>query len=1221
MKRARLFILLSSLWNGGFGLTNTTHTWTTAEDASSRENMASATVALNTMLSTPQITSAEIATVPEARTSEESLLKSTLPPSETGAPPGNVRNPTLTPPGKTEGVLKLQPLALPTKLSLKFSPRAESVVLSNSTMKFLQSFARKSNQQAISPNSVSGGPGNRSPRETYLSRGDSGGSQKTNDQKSSFETTRGKNWCAYVHTRLSPTVILDNQVTYVPSGRGPCGWASGSCPQRSQKISNPVYRMQHKIVTSLEWKCCPGFSGAKCQLKAQEQQHLIQSSQAESHGAVGSETAEPQRQQPQQQQQQQQDCGDPAVTQKMTEQMNHQAMKLTLLQKKIDNISLAVSDVRNTYSSLEGKINEDKDREFQSFLKGLKSKSINDLVKNIVREQFKIFQNDMQETIAQLFKTVSSLSEDLENTRQIIRQVNESVVSITVQQKSVLMLEDRPTLTDVLDLKNRIVNIRQEMTLTCEKPIKELEAKQTHLEGALEQEHSRSILYYESLNKTLSKMKEVHEQLLSTEQVSDQRGVPAAESVSGNVTEYVSALHETIKKHGLMMLQMFDDLHIQDSKINNLTVALEMEKESIRGECEDMLSKCRNDFKFQIKDTEENLQVLNQTLADVIFPMDNKMDKMNEQLNDLTYDMEILQPLLEQAAPFRETVIQEPPKEAIATKKKVENLISAVNSLNILIKELSKRHNSLRNEVQSRSDALDRRINEYALEMEDGLNKTMTIINNAVDFIQDNYMLKETLNTIKYNPEVHHKCTQNMETILTFIPQFQRLNDSIQMLINDNQRYNFVLQVAKVLADIPKDEKLSQSSFQRIYQMFNETVSQLIKYQQNMSYLEEKILSTTKSSKNFETRLQDIETKVTKTIIPYYVSLKKGSVTTNERDQALQLQVLTSRFKALEAKSIHLSVHLTSLNKTLSEVLIMCHNASTRISELNAAIPKQIESSLPDLQLLQKGLTEFVESIIEIKTQIAISNLTWYVNRALSDSLANVVKSQKQIKPILKKPNSLKKPTVNLTTVLIGRTQRNTDNVLVPEEYSDCSRSPCQNGGTCIDGRGSSVCACRHPFTGDNCTVKLVQENALAPDFSKGSYRYAPMVAFFASHTYGMTTPGPILFNNLDVNYGASYTPRTGKFRIPYLGVYVFKYTIESFSAHISGFLVVDGRDKLAFESENINGEIRCDRVLTGDALLELNYGQEVWLRLVKGTIPAKFPPATTFSGYLLYRT
>ena len=638
----------------------------------------------------------------------------------------------------------------------------------------------------------------------------------------------------------------------------------------------------------------------------------------------------------------------------------------------------------------------------------------------------------MQETVAQIFKTVSSLSEDLESTRQIIQKVNESVVSIAAQQKFVLVQENRPTLTDIVELRNHIVNVRQEMTLTCEKPIKKLEVKQTHLEGALEQEHSRSILYYESLNKTLSKLKEVHEQLLSTEQVSDQKNVPAAESVSNNVTEYISTLHENIKKQSLMMLQMFEDLHIQESKINNLTISLEMEKESLRGECEDMLSKCRNDFKFQLKDTEENLHVLNQTLAEVLFPMDNKMDKMSEQLNDLTYDMEILQPLLEQGASLRQTMTYEQPKEAIVIRKKIENLTSAVNSLNLIIKELTKRHNLLRNEVQGRDDALERRINEYALEMEDGLNKTMTIINNAIDFIQDNYALKETLSTIKDNSEIHHKCTSDMETILTFIPQFQRLNDSIQSLVNDNQRYNFVLQVAKTLAGIPRDEKLNQSNFQKMYQMFNETTSQVRKYQQNMSHLEEKLLLTTKISKNFETRLQDIESKVTQTLIPYYISVKKGSVVTNERDQALQLQVLNSRFKALEAKSIHLSINFFSLNKTLHEVLTMCHNASTSVSELNATIPKWIKHSLTDIQLLQKGLTEFVEPIIQIKTQAVLSNLTCCIDRSLPGSLANVVKSQKQLKSLPKKISALKKPTVNLTTVLIGRTQRNTDDIIYP---------------------------------------------------------------------------------------------------------------------------------------------------------------------------------------------
>ncbi|XP_076998979.1 multimerin-1 [Tamandua tetradactyla] len=1219
MKGISLFVLLSSLWNGGIGVNNTMSPWTTPKDGNSQKAWESVSDLQNKTqsLQTKQNTLAEIATTPETRTSEEGLLKSTLLPSETSAPLQGMRNQTLIPTEKTEeAVMELQSFAIPTKSRLEFSPAAQSVVLSNSTLKFLQSFARKSNQQDGSLNSV-GGVDNRSPREPYLSRGDSSRSRQTDYQKSSFETTRGKNWCAYVHTRLSPTVILDNQVTYVPAGRGLCGWSSGSCPQRSQKILNPVYRMQHKIVTSLEWKCCPGFSGAKCQLKAQEQQQLIHSNQAESHAAVENGTVK------QKHQQQPQDCGDPAVTQKMTDQMSHQAMKLTLLQKKVDNISLAVNDIRNTYSSLEGKISEDKGREFQSFLKGLKSKSINSLIKDLVREQLKIFQTDMQETIAQLFKTLSSLSEDLENTKQMIRQVNKSVILTAVQHKSLLMQENKPILTDILNLKNDIANVKQEMTFTCEKPIKKLEAKQTHLEGALEEEHSRSILYYESLNQTLSKMKEVHERLLSAEQVSNQKSVPAAKSVSTNVTEYMSTLRENIKKQGLTMLQMLDDLRIQDSKINNLTITLEMEKASFRNECKVLFSKYRNEFKFQIKETEENVHILNQTLAEVLFPMDSKMDKMTEQLQGLTYDMEILQPLLEQGASLGQTMTKELPKEAIATRTNVENLVNAVNSLNFIIKELTKRHNSLRKEVQSRGDALERRINGYALEMEDGLNMTMTIINNAIDFIQDNYVLKETLRSVRQNPEVHHECSQKMETILTFIPQFQRLNDSIQILVNDNQRYNFVLQIAKALADIPKDEKLSQFNFQKIYQMLNETVSQVIKYQKNMSHLEEKMLSATKISENYGTRLQDIESKLTQTLIPYYISLKKGSVPTNQRDQALQLQVLNSRFKALETKSIHLSINFSLLNKTLYEALAMCHNATASISELNATIPHWIKGFLPDGQLLQKGLTEFVESIIEIKTQAALSNLTWYIDQSLTGNLANIVKSQKQGKSSLKKPNSLKKPTGNFTTGVIGRTQRNTDNTVFPatEEYSGCSKSPCQNGGTCINGRTSFTCACRHPFAGSNCTVKLVEENAVAPDFSKGSYRYAPMVAFFASHTYGMTIPGPILFNNLDVNYGASYTPRTGKFRIPYLGVYVFKYTIESFSAHISGFLVVDGADKLAFESENINSEIHCDRVLTGDALLELNYGQEVWLRLVKGTIPARFPPVTTFSGYLLYRT
>lgn len=63
-----------------------------------------------------------------------------------------------------------------------------------------------------------------------------------------------------------------------------------------------------------------------------------------------------------------------ALFQKMNEKISSQEMKLTFLQKKVDSIAAAMNDVSEMLSSLEGKINEDKGRDFQSFLKGKKNK-------------------------------------------------------------------------------------------------------------------------------------------------------------------------------------------------------------------------------------------------------------------------------------------------------------------------------------------------------------------------------------------------------------------------------------------------------------------------------------------------------------------------------------------------------------------------------------------------------------------------------------------------------------------------------------------------------------------------------------------------------------------------------------------------------------------------------------------------------------------------------
>ncbi|XP_067413274.1 multimerin-1 [Emydura macquarii macquarii] len=1201
MKEIIFLLLVSHLQSGSLESGTTGKPWPTTRDGETQPSHSDFTSpspaihSLKNLMASPVSTSSEIQTA-AASTPGEHAVKitpaSTVEVQRLKTLPGTQEKKTSTSTMQSSGN------------SSHDHATAKQGALSNSTGSFPRSVPRKMPlQQEVARSQQR--TGNRSPRMSYYNSVSTSTKKDADFKKSSFETTRGKNWCAYVHTRLSPTVVVDNMETLTSGRAKPCTWTTGACSVRSQMMTRQAYRIKHKIVTSLEWKCCPGYSGEQCQPKDQHQL-LIHSNQAESNTAINGETPG-----------NQQDSNDP-VTQKLNEQINSQEIKLTFLQKKVDNISAAVSDVSKTLSSLEGKINEDKGRDFQSFLKGLKSKNINELVKDLIREQFKAFQSDIQETVAQIFKTVSSLSEDLESTKELVKHLNET------QQKFAQEKGDWSTKNEILELKSDMVQLKEEMSLACDKPIKELQAKQKSLEVDLKHEQSRSTIYYASLNKTLTEMKETHEQLLLAEQMSDPNVPPGDKAMDDNVTEHILTLHEKVKKHGLIMLQLYDDLKEQDIKISNLTVTLEIQRDSFQTVCEDTLSKCRNDFQTKLKGTEENVHVLNKTLSAVVLPLDNKMDKMNEQINDLCYDMEILQPLIEQGPPFSLTEDYEQQIEAEAISRKLENLTTVVNNLSSTIKELVKSQEELKNEAQTRDEIFETRINECLMDLEDGLNKTMIVLNNAVDSIQDNYVLKDTLNILQNKTEACCGGAEKMDSILAFIPQLQQLNESLQTLVSDKQRHQYASKVTQDLSDFPSEghEKKSLSDLRKVYHVLNETSSKMAEHQQDISRLEEKLLHSTEKSKNQEVRLQTIESKITKLLVNNCISLKKGKVaSTEEQMSSLQLQTLSSRIKALEAKSIRFSTNIPLLNKTVYEVWGLCQDASASIRKVNASVPQLIKLAQPDILLLQRGLKELTESVLEIKTGTILSNLTWYVDKSMADVLSNITKLQKQMKQAVKKPAAAKKGTVNATTSLAGRSQRNTDNAIEPGEYLGCASSPCQNGGTCINEKQSFACACRHPFGGVNCSTKLVDDNTVTIDFSKGSYRYAPMVAFFASHTYGMTTPGPIRFNNLDVNYGSSYVPASGKFRVPYLGVYVFEYTIASFSPRVSGYLVVDGIDKLAFQSENVNSNKNIDRVITGHALLELNYGQEVWLRLATGSIPAKYPPVTTFTGYLLYRT
>ncbi|XP_068189604.1 EMILIN-1-A-like [Antennarius striatus] len=78
--------------------------------------------------------------------------------------------------------------------------------------------------------------------------------------------SRHRNWCAFVVTKTVSCVIQDGVETYVKPDYHPCSWGSGQCNGvvLYRTYMRPRYKVAHKMVTEMEWRCCHGYSGENC---------------------------------------------------------------------------------------------------------------------------------------------------------------------------------------------------------------------------------------------------------------------------------------------------------------------------------------------------------------------------------------------------------------------------------------------------------------------------------------------------------------------------------------------------------------------------------------------------------------------------------------------------------------------------------------------------------------------------------------------------------------------------------------------------------------------------------------------------------------------------------------------------------------------------------------------------------------------------------------------
>ncbi|XP_071271458.1 EMILIN-2-like [Salvelinus alpinus] len=82
----------------------------------------------------------------------------------------------------------------------------------------------------------------------------------------SEQRQRNKNWCAYVVHKNVSCAVVGGTESFVQPESAPCPKHQPNCAQQVMYRTQfrPMYKVGYKLVTELEWRCCPGHQGQDC---------------------------------------------------------------------------------------------------------------------------------------------------------------------------------------------------------------------------------------------------------------------------------------------------------------------------------------------------------------------------------------------------------------------------------------------------------------------------------------------------------------------------------------------------------------------------------------------------------------------------------------------------------------------------------------------------------------------------------------------------------------------------------------------------------------------------------------------------------------------------------------------------------------------------------------------------------------------------------------------
>ncbi|KAM4702936.1 multimerin-2 [Rhinophrynus dorsalis] len=219
---------------------------------------------------------------------------------------------------------------------------------------------------------------------------------------------RRGNWCSFVQSRIVSFVHLCKTEKYVIRSQQPCPHGTPDCQKTMYRLAQkPLYEIKRKMVTSLEWKCCPGYIGTSCE-------HIDPNSiLVPVEESTRSETEQ-----------------EPILNTELSEMMEAIQKQESLLKDTQNDIHQASGNLLDLQNVLENNViiasneNQTKPEVEDRLLREVFLPH----VENFLWEQFNPLWNSFNKSLQHLSSMVKNLSESVENNRKRIDTFLENTV-------------------------------------------------------------------------------------------------------------------------------------------------------------------------------------------------------------------------------------------------------------------------------------------------------------------------------------------------------------------------------------------------------------------------------------------------------------------------------------------------------------------------------------------------------------------------------------------------------------------------------------------------------------------------------------------------------------------------------------------------------------------------------------------------------------------------